>query len=71
MTNMTTRASHCVVSTSVKPSCAYQSQSAYRFAKTKNATTSAAMMASVIAMMRRERFGAADWGADVVVTHPS
>ena len=70
-TNITTRAIHWVSSTESNPSWSYQSQSAYRFAKTKNATTSAAMIASEIAMIRRVRDGVAGVGAEVVVTVPS
>ncbi len=54
-TNITLRPIHWVVSTVVKPSWSNHSQSEYRFAKTKNATTSAAITARVIEMIRRER----------------
>ncbi|GAA1470252.1 hypothetical protein GCM10017607_08110 [Microbacterium thalassium] len=56
------------MSTDSKPSCAYHSQSVYRFAKMKNATTRAAITASDIAMTRRDREGVAAFGAEVVVT---
>jgi len=69
--NIAIRASHWVTRTRENPSWSYQSQSAYRFANTKNATTSAAMTTSEIAMMRRERCGVAGGGADVVVTPTS
>ncbi len=71
-TNITLRPIHCVVSTPVKPSCENHSQSEYRLAKTKNATTSAAITASVMETIRRERFGGVAWfGAEVVVTPSS
>src|SRR6188768_4150735 len=66
-TNITARASHWVSSTESYPSWSYQSQSAYRFAKTKKATTSAAMIASEIATIRRVREGVAGVGAEGVL----
>src|SRR6478735_903869 len=59
--NITSRASHWVASTDWNPSWAYQSQSAYRLAKTKKATTSTAMIARLIAMTLRDREGVAEF----------
>lgn len=71
MTNMVTRAVHCVTRTLSNPSCSYHSQSAKRLAKVKNATTRAAITARVMPTARRSGLGVAWFGAEVVVTPPS